>query len=77
MLTDFVNGNQTTFTKNPGYWGKDIALNKGLWNFDTVRFDYEDFGHVWRVADPVSPPSKRRNCGQNRLLFDRVHQHGA
>jgi peptide/nickel transport system substrate-binding protein len=23
MLTDFVNGNSTTFSKNPGYWGKE------------------------------------------------------
>jgi peptide/nickel transport system substrate-binding protein len=28
------------YKKNPDYWGKNIALSKGLWNFDTVRFDY-------------------------------------
>jgi peptide/nickel transport system substrate-binding protein len=29
-----------TFKKNPDYWGKNLPLTKGLWNFDTVRFDY-------------------------------------
>ena len=33
-------GETITFRKSPNYWGKDLALNKGLWNFDTVRFDY-------------------------------------
>ncbi len=29
-----------TYKKNPDYWGKGLAISKGLWNFDTVRFDY-------------------------------------
>lgn len=33
-------GETITFRKNPGYWGKDLPIGKGLWNFDTVRFDY-------------------------------------
>jgi peptide/nickel transport system substrate-binding protein len=28
------------YKKNPDYWGKNLAIVKGLWNFDTVRFDY-------------------------------------
>ena len=28
------------YKKNPDYWGKNLALNKGLWNFDTVRYDF-------------------------------------
>ncbi len=28
------------YKKNPDYWGKNLAINRGLWNFDTVRFDY-------------------------------------
>jgi peptide/nickel transport system substrate-binding protein len=28
------------YTRNPNWWGKDIAFNRGLWNFDSVRFDY-------------------------------------
>ena len=33
-------GEQITYKKNPDYWGKNLAISKGLWNFDTVRFDY-------------------------------------
>jgi peptide/nickel transport system substrate-binding protein len=29
-----------TYRRNPNWWGKDVAFNKGLWNFDSVRFDY-------------------------------------
>jgi peptide/nickel transport system substrate-binding protein len=29
-----------TFQKSPNYWGKGLPITKGLWNFETVRFDY-------------------------------------
>jgi peptide/nickel transport system substrate-binding protein len=28
------------YKKNPNYWGQGLAITKGLWNFETVRFDY-------------------------------------
>lgn len=33
-------GKSITLTRNPDYWGRDLAVNRGLWNFDEVRFDY-------------------------------------
>ncbi|MEM7056939.1 MAG: extracellular solute-binding protein [Pseudomonadota bacterium] len=33
-------GRQITFRRNPDYWGADLAVNKGLHNFDEIRFDY-------------------------------------
>lgn len=33
-------GETILYRKNPDYWGKDLPLQRGLWNFDTVRFDY-------------------------------------
>jgi peptide/nickel transport system substrate-binding protein len=33
-------GEKIVYKKNPDYWGKDLPLNKGLWNFETVTFDY-------------------------------------
>ena len=33
-------GETITYKKNPAYWGRDLPIGKGLWNFDTVRFDY-------------------------------------
>ncbi len=33
-------GESITYRKNPEYWGKNLGLGKGLWNFETVRYDY-------------------------------------
>jgi peptide/nickel transport system substrate-binding protein len=33
-------GRSVTFRRNPDYWGRDLAVNRGLWNFDTVRLDF-------------------------------------
>ena len=33
-------GRSVTLTRNPDYWGRDLAVNRGLWNFDTLRFDF-------------------------------------
>src|SRR5499427_5083801 len=33
-------GRSVTLRRNPNYWGRDLAVNRGLWNFDTVRLDF-------------------------------------
>ncbi len=33
-------GASVTFTRDPNYWGRDLPVNRGLFNFDEVRFDY-------------------------------------
>lgn len=33
-------GERISYRKNPDYWGKNVPLNRGLWNFDEVRIDY-------------------------------------
>ncbi len=33
-------GVSVTLKRNPDYWGRDLPINRGLWNFDEVRFDY-------------------------------------
>jgi len=33
-------GKSATLKRNPDYWGRGLAINRGLWNFDEVRFDY-------------------------------------
>jgi peptide/nickel transport system substrate-binding protein len=34
------------YKKNPNYWGQGLAITKGLWNFDIVRFDYYRDGNA-------------------------------
>lgn len=33
-------GASITFRKDPDWWGRDLAFNRGQWNFDTIRYDY-------------------------------------
>jgi peptide/nickel transport system substrate-binding protein len=33
-------GKSVILKRNPHYWGRDLAINRGLWNFDEIRFDY-------------------------------------
>jgi peptide/nickel transport system substrate-binding protein len=39
-------GESVTFTRDPNYWGRDLAINRGLWNFDTIRYDYYRDGNT-------------------------------
>src|SRR6202171_3467657 len=33
-------GKSVTLVRNPDYWGRELAINRGFWNFDEIRFDY-------------------------------------
>jgi len=33
-------GKSITFARNPDYWGKNLGVNRGTWNFDEIRVDY-------------------------------------
>ncbi|CAM5766452.1 ABC transporter substrate-binding protein [Labrys miyagiensis] len=33
-------GNTITFRRNPDWWGKDLPANRGLYNFDRIRYVY-------------------------------------
>jgi peptide/nickel transport system substrate-binding protein len=39
-------GDSVTFKRNPQYWGRDLPINRGLWNFDEIRFDYYRDGNT-------------------------------
>lgn len=39
-VTKVEPGRSITYQRDPNYWGKDLAVNKGEYNFDTLRFDY-------------------------------------
>lgn len=57
-------GASVTYVRNPDYWGRDLAVNKGRFNFDTIRYDYYRDGNamfeafkkglfdVWPESDP-------------------------
>jgi peptide/nickel transport system substrate-binding protein len=33
-------GKRVTFKRDPNYWGRGLPINRGLWNFAELRFDY-------------------------------------
>lgn len=33
-------GTSVTLTRDPNYWGRDLPVNRGLWNFDEIRLDF-------------------------------------
>ncbi|MEB0208967.1 ABC transporter substrate-binding protein, partial [Pseudomonas sp. CCC3.1] len=33
-------GNTITFTRDPDWWGKDLPVSRGLYNFDHLSLEY-------------------------------------
>jgi peptide/nickel transport system substrate-binding protein len=33
-------GKSLTLKRDPNYWGRNLPVSRGLWNFDELRFDY-------------------------------------
>ena len=40
VVADVDPGKTVTFKRDPNYWGRALGVNRGLWNFDELRFDY-------------------------------------
>ena len=40
VIAEVTAGESITYRKNKDYWGKGLAITKGLWNFDEVKIDY-------------------------------------
>ena len=43
-------GRSLTYQRNPKYWGRDLSVNKGRFNFDEIRFEYYREGSVMLEA---------------------------
>lgn len=37
---EVVAGTRVTYKRNPDYWGRDLPVNRGLYNFDEIRYDF-------------------------------------
>jgi peptide/nickel transport system substrate-binding protein len=43
-------GKSVTFKRDPNYWGRDLPVNRGRFNFDEIRFDYyRDAGSMFEA----------------------------
>jgi peptide/nickel transport system substrate-binding protein len=45
-VTDVKPGHSVTLTRNPDYWGRDLPITRGFWNFDTIRLDFYRDGNT-------------------------------
>ncbi|MBV9529525.1 MAG: ABC transporter substrate-binding protein, partial [Bradyrhizobium sp.] len=39
-VTEVRPGAAVTLSRNPDYWGRDLPVNRGLYNFDEIRIDF-------------------------------------
>ncbi|WP_372885786.1 extracellular solute-binding protein [Shimia sp.] len=46
VVDSFEAGRQVTLRRDPGYWGKDLPLRRGIANFDQIRIDFYGDGDV-------------------------------
>ena len=46
MVGEFEPGRYIEFVRNPDYWGRDLAFNRGLNNIDVIRYEYFADGDV-------------------------------
>jgi microcin C transport system substrate-binding protein len=40
VIGDFKQGTFVSYQRRPDYWGKDLPVNRGRFNFDELRFEY-------------------------------------
>ena len=40
VMAEIKAGERVIYRRYVGYWGQHLAISKGLWNFDELRFDY-------------------------------------
>lgn len=43
-------GESVSLQRNPDYWGRDLPVNRGLYNFDEIRIDYFRDANTWFEA---------------------------
>jgi peptide/nickel transport system substrate-binding protein len=40
IVENVSRGSRIVFRRNPDYWGRDLPIRRGQYNFDTIRIDY-------------------------------------
>ncbi len=50
LVAEVDPGKSVSFTRDPNYWGRDLPINRGLWNFNELRFDFYRDGNSYFEA---------------------------
>jgi peptide/nickel transport system substrate-binding protein len=79
LVEDIRPGVSVTFKRNPEYWGRDLAVNRGLWNFDEVRIEFYRDGNAELEAFKKGLSDLRVETDPGRwktaYTFPAVHDH--
>jgi peptide/nickel transport system substrate-binding protein len=46
VVADVRAGDSVLLKRNPNYWGRDLAVSRGYWNFDEIRFEFYRDGNA-------------------------------
>ncbi len=65
-LSAFDTGHSVTYTRDPDYWGKDLAVQRGLYNFDEIRVDYYRDDNILLQAFKAGQFDLRRENDPNK-----------
>lgn len=68
VVADFEPGRYISFRRNPDYWGRDLAFNKGQHNFDEIRYDYFGDGDVVFQAFTAGETTSLREANSAKWL---------
>ena len=65
-------GRRIVYRRDPDYWGRDLPINRGQYNFDRIRFDYYRDGNVTMEAFRAGEYDLRREHSATRwaLAYD-------
>lgn len=56
IVSEVRPGERLTLTRDPNYWGRDLPVHRGLFNFDEIRVDY------YRDANSMFEAFKAGSC---------------
>ncbi|SVE26355.1 uncharacterized protein METZ01_LOCUS479209, partial [marine metagenome] len=77
-ITDFDPGRRIVYSRVKNYWAKDLPVNKGSYNFDTLTYDYYKDSGVQLEAFKVGEYDYRREWNVKRWItgydFDAVNK---
>lgn len=68
VIDRFEAGRFITYRRNPDYWGKDLPFNRGLHNFDEIRYDYFGDGDVTFQAFTAGETTSFREANAGKWL---------
>ena len=65
-IESFRAGHSIKFVRNKDYWGKNLAVNRGKYNFDSIRYDYyRDENVLFEAFKSLNYHFRQENISKN------------